>query len=265
MAVAKGGAIGALVRAAVGAVGGIDRFVGKGDRVLVKPNMAWDRPPELGANTHPEVIGEVVRLCREAGASRVVIVEHPVHHPERTAARSGVGEAARNAGADVLVPPNVGFVKAALGGSVLGSWEVLAPALEVDRIINVPVVKVHSLSRLTCGLKNWYGLLGGAREILHQWIHPSIADLGAAFLPTLTVTDATRVLIRGGPTGGRPSDVVPVGAVAAGTDPVALDAWAAGLVGLDPREVGHVALAEGRGLGSIDAGTGPIEEIHAGA
>jgi uncharacterized protein (DUF362 family) len=142
---------------------------------------------------------------------------------------------------------------------------VLAPALDADRIINVPVVKVHALSRLTCGLKNWYGLLGGQRELLHQWIHASIADLGSAFLPTLTVTDATRVMVRGGPQGGRPTDVVPVGAVAAGTDPVAQDAWAAGLVGLDPRDVGHIVLAEGRGLGSIASGSGRIEEIHAGA
>jgi uncharacterized protein (DUF362 family) len=165
----------------------------------------------------------------------------------------------------VQVPPGAGFVLAAIGGTVLDSWEVFAPVLSADRLINVPVVKDHALTRLTCGLKNGYGLLGGTRARLHQQIAASIADLSAAFRPTLTVVDATRVMFRGGPTGGRLDDVRQVGAVAAGTDPVALDAWGATLLGLDPREISHVAQCELRGLGSIDAGTRRVEEIRAGA
>jgi uncharacterized protein (DUF362 family) len=265
MAVARGSAIAARVRASVEAVGGIERFVRPGEAVLVKPNMAWDRAPEQGANTHPDVVSEVVRLCREAGAAQVLVSDVPVHHAERTLVSSGIAAAARSAGARVAVPPAHGFAHAALNGSVLNEWEVFAPALTVDRIINVPVVKVHPLSRLTCGLKNWYGMLGGRRGLLHQWIHPSIADLASAFRPTLTVVDATRVMVRGGPQGGRPDDLIPVEAVAAGTDPVALDAWAATLIGVDPKEIGHITLAEERGLGSIEAGLGSLEEIHVGA
>jgi uncharacterized protein (DUF362 family) len=234
------------------------RFVKPGETVLLKPNMAWDRTPEQGANTHPEVVAEVARLCRDCRAVRVLVAEVPVHDAERAAERSGIAAAARSAGAEIVLPPAAGFELAALGGSVLQDWEVFAPALGADRLINLPVVKDHALSRLTCGLKNLYGLIGGTRARLHQRIHPSIADLGAAFRSTLTVVDATRVMVRGGPQGGRLDDVIPVGAVAAGTDPVALDAWGATLLEVDPREIPHIVLAEGKGLGSLST---PLVEV----
>jgi len=256
-------AIAVLVRAAVDGVGGIGRFVRRGDTVLVKPNMAWDRTPEQGANTHPEVLATVVRLCREAGARRVVVAEVPVHDAARTAARSGIEAAARGAGAEFIVPPHAGFTMAAIGGAVLDRWEVFDPALAADVLINVPVVKDHGLSRLTCGLKNLYGFLGGNRGTLHQRIHVAIADLAAAFRPALTVVDATRVMMRGGPQGGRIGDLRLEGAVAAGADPVLLDAWGATLLGADPRAIDHIVLAAGRGLGTLDLAA--LKEIHAGA
>jgi len=262
--VAAGGAIAPMVRAAVDALGGIGRFVTADDVVLVKPNMAWDRPPDMGANTHPAVVAEVVRLCRGAGAARVMVGDVSVHDAARVAARSGIADAARSAGAELVLPDDGGFREAALGGSVLSSWEVFRPALTATKIINVPVVKDHALTRLTAGLKNWYGVLGGTRARLHQDIDTSIADLAVAFRPTLTVVDATRVMTKGGPTGGRLEDVRPVGLVAAGTDPVALDAWGARLLGLDPRTIGYLALAEGRGVGSI-AGGDALETVRAGA
>jgi uncharacterized protein (DUF362 family) len=261
--VARGGDTSARVRAAVDAMGGIERFVRPGESVLLKPNMSWDRRPAQGANTDPEVVAEVIRLCREARAGRIVVADHPVNSPERTVKRSGIGAAAREAGAEVLVPPATGFRPTVLGGSVLERWEVFEPALEADRIINLPVVKDHSASKMTCGLKNWYGLLGGTRERLHQRLHESIADLGLAFRPTLTVVDATRVMMKGGPTGGRLDYVREENAVAAGTDTVALDAWGATLLEMPPREVRYITLAEGRGLGVADPSS--LGEIHVGA
>jgi uncharacterized protein (DUF362 family) len=259
---ARGGAPAALVRAAVGRIGGMERFVRPGETVLVKPNMAWDRTPEQAANTNPEVIAEVVRLCREARAGRVMVAEVPVHDPGRAAARSGIEEAAQRAGAELIVPPRSEFVLASLNGSILDRWKVFAPAIAADRLINVPIVKDHSLSRLTGAMKNLYGLLGGTRGRLHQSVHVAIVDLAAAFRPTLTVVDATRVLLRGGPQGGRLEDIMQAGTVAAGTDQVALDAWGAALLGVDPREIDHIVMAQGRGLGSFDGP--PLEEIHVG-
>jgi uncharacterized protein (DUF362 family) len=261
--VARGGGPALLARAAVAALGGMERFVKPGETVLVKPNMAWDRTPEQGANTHPEVVAEVVRLCRAAGARRVIVSENSIHDAERVAERSGIRAAVAAAEGELVLPTPAAFERTALGGSILASWDVLSVLFGADRLINVPVVKHHSLSRLTCGIKNHMGLIGGSRGRLHQEIHAAIVDLAAAFRPTLTVVDATRVMMRNGPTGGRLEDVVAVNAVAAGTDPVACDAWAARQLGLDPAEVGHVVLAEGRGLGSLAAGVGAVAEVVA--
>ena len=263
LVVARGGSPALLVRAAVDAVGGMGRFVRPGETVLVKPNMAWDRTPEQGANTNPEVVAEVVRLCRAAGARRVIVAENTIHDAQRVAERSGIRVAVTAAGGDLVLPGASGFEWTTLGGSILASWDVLSVLFDADRLINVPVVKHHSLSHLTCGIKNHMGLIGGSRGRLHQEIHPAVVDLAAAFRPTLTIVDATRVMMRNGPTGGRLEDVVAVNAVAAGTDPVAGDAWAARQLGLDPAEVGHVVLAEGRGLGSLAAGAGAVAEVVA--
>jgi uncharacterized protein (DUF362 family) len=261
--VARGGLPALLVRAAVDGVGGMGRFVKPGETVLVKPNMAWDRTPEQGANTHPEVVAEVVRLCRAAGARRVIVAENTIHDAQRVAARSGIATAVAAAGGELVLQGASGFEWTALGGSILASWEVLSVLFQADRLINLPVVKHHSLSHLTCGIKNHMGLIGGSRGRLHQEIHPAIVDLAAAFRPTLTIVDATRVMMRNGPTGGRLEDVAIVDAVAAGSDPVACDAWAARQLGVDPAEVGHVVLAEGRGLGSLAAGAGAVAEVVA--
>jgi uncharacterized protein (DUF362 family) len=263
LVVARGGSPPLLVRAAVDAVGGMGRFVRPGETVLVKPNMAWDRTPEQGANTNPEVVAEVVRLCRAAGARRVIVAENTIHDAERVAARSGIRAAVAAAGGELVLQGASGFEWTTLGGSILASWDVLSVLFDADRLINVPVVKHHSLSHLTCGIKNHMGLIGGSRGRLHQEIHTAVVDLAAAFRPTLTVVDATRVMMRNGPTGGRLEDVAIVNAVAAGTDPVAGDAWAARQLGLDPAEVGHVVLAEGRGLGSLAAGAGAVAEVVA--
>jgi uncharacterized protein (DUF362 family) len=264
-AVARGPDPARLVRASIDAIGGMGRFVRPGETVLLKPNMAWDRTVDQAANTHPAVVGEVARLCREARAGRVVVAEVPIHDGARAAERSGIRRAAEDAGAELLIPPHAGFVDTRLAGVVLDHWEVFAPLFHADRVINLPIVKDHALTGLTCGLKNWYGLLGGTRARLHQDIHHAIIDVASAVRPTLTVVDATRVMVRGGPTGGRLEDVRIENAVAAGTDAVALDAWGAGLLGLDPSGIRYLAVAEGRGLGSIRAGTGRIVEIHAGA
>ena len=263
MAAAHGPDPAALVRAALADIGGIERFVKPGQTALLKPNMAWDRTPEQGANTNPGVVAEVVRQCRAAGARRVIVADNPVHDAQRCASRSGIRAAVEEAGGELVLPEASGFTLASLGGSVLDTWDVLSVLFEADRLINIPVVKNHSLSRLTCGFKNHMGLLGGGRGRLHQEIHVCLADLASALRPTLTIVDAIRVMPRGGPTGGRLDDVVVCNALAAGTDPVACDAWAARLLDLDPRDVPHIAQAEGRGLGRIEAGLG-IEERRVG-
>jgi uncharacterized protein (DUF362 family) len=139
-----------------------------------------------------------------------------------------------------------------LGGVALGTWEVLEPLAEADRVINVPVVKHHSLSRVTLGMKNWFGAIVGRRNSLHQRIDQVCAELADAFRPTLTVVDATRVLTAGGPTGGSLDLVRPVDRVAVSTDPVAADAWGGSLLDLDVPQLQFVSIAERLGLGTSD-------------
>ncbi|MBZ5589467.1 MAG: DUF362 domain-containing protein [Acidobacteriia bacterium] len=250
-AAARGGEPTANVRRAVAAMGGMDRFIRKGDTVLVKPNVGWDRLPEQAANTDPQVVAEIVRLCRAAGARRVVVTDISCNDPRRCFARSGIEAAATAAGAEVIEARRLRLLAAALPGLSAG-LEVIEELLRADRVINVPVVKHHSLSHVTLGMKNWLGVLGKGRNRLHQDINRALAELGATFRPTLTVVDATRVLAANGPVGGSLADVLPVGAVLAATDPVLADAWGASLLGHKPADLGFIAEAERRGVGRAD-------------
>jgi uncharacterized protein (DUF362 family) len=232
------------------AVGGIESFIRSGEKVVIKPNCAWDRTPEQAANTDPELIGELVRLCVAAGAASVVVVDSTCHDAGRAFERSGIGQAAREAGANIAHQRSAGTVQLELGGTRLGAWDVLRPIAEADRVINVPIVKHHSLTGATLGMKNWFGALVGRRSQLHQRIHQVCAELGAAFRPTLTVVDATRILTGGGPTGGSLSLVKELDQIAVATDPVAADAWGASLLERDAHELPHLEIAGRLGLGS---------------
>ena len=248
---ARGADPAANVRRALAALGGMGRFVRKGEVVLVKPNVGWDRLPAQAANSDPDVVAEVVRQALGAGARKVIVADISCNDPRRCFGRSGVRETAEKAGAVVLDGSQLRLVPAGLSGAAAG-LEVIEPLLAADRVVNVPVAKHHGLSGVTLGFKNWFGVLGQGRNRLHQDIDRSIAELGATFRPTLTVVDATRVLLGNGPQGGSLSDVKAIGAVAVGTDPVLLDAWGARQLGVDPRTLGFIAEAERRDLGRSD-------------
>ena len=255
LAVAQGEAAtpAALVERAIADMGGMARFVSRGDTVVVKPNIAWDRLPEHAATTNPEIVAAVVRLCREAGARSVIVTDVSCNEAEACFDRSGIAAAATEAGAEVVLPHSRFFTRVDLKGATLGAWPVLQPFLDATKLINVPIAKHHSLTGVTLGMKNWYGLVGGNRSRLHQRIHESIVDLSAFAKPTLTVLDAYRVLMRSGPTGGSAADVEQKNTLVASIDPIALDAYAARAwwdLGL-PR-LRFLALGEQLGLGRVD-------------
>ncbi len=253
-----------MVRAAVDHLGGISRFVKPGERVLIKPNVGWDRQPEEAANTQPDVVGAMVRLCLTAGASQVWVTDVSVNDPYRSFARSGIEAAVRGAGGRIRYTTDNDFVSTDLKGNVLKVWPVSRFYHEVDRVINMPIVKHHSLSKCTIALKNWYGVLGGRRNRLHQKIDESIADLAAAVRPTLTLVDATRVLKRNGPTGGSLADVSVENTLLAGEDGVALDAWCLRYFDLGVDDVPYIGLAEQRGVGVSDWASLNPREFTAG-
>ena len=253
LVVVQGGEPRALVQRAFEDLGGIRRFVSSHDVVVLKPNIAWDRTPEQAANTNPEVVAEVVRQCWQAGAKRVIVTDVSCNEPRRCFQRSGIQAAARAEGAEVILPDPELYREVELGGVVLKSWPVFKPFLEADKIINLPIAKHHGLVGVTLGMKNWYGILGGQRNRLHQQIHQSLADLANFILPTVTLLDCYRILLRNGPTGGNLEDVVLKKTMVAGTDPVAIDAYVAKAYwNLDPEHLPYLQMAAERGLGTVD-------------
>ena len=253
MTVVQNGEPAALVRQALEDLGGIGRFVSRQDVVVLKPNMAWDRTPEQAANTNPDLVAEVVRQCWQAGAKRVIVTDVSCNDPRRCFLRSGIQQAARAQGAEVILPDPSLFREVDLGGVVLKNWPVFTPFLEADKIVNLPIAKQHSLVGATLGMKNWYGILGGERNRLHQQIHQSLTDLASFMLPTITLMDCYRVLLRNGPTGGNLEDVALKKTMVAGTDPVAIDAYVAKAYwDLDPAQMPYLEMSAARGLGTVD-------------
>ncbi|MCP4901690.1 MAG: DUF362 domain-containing protein [bacterium] len=252
LAVAQGSGPRENLHRALKALQGIESFVHSGENVAIKPNCAWDRRPEQAANTNPELVAELVKLCFAAGAATVTVVDNTCNKPERCFARSGIRAAAEQEGAKVMHQDNSKTVNLDLGGTALGPWKVLAPLAAADRVINVPVVKHHSLSRATIGMKNWIGAVVGNRASMHQRLPLICAELAAAFRPTLTVIDATRILVSGGPTGGSLEQVRQLDTVAVTTDSVAGDSWGASLLDLTVDQLQHLPIAQRLGLGTTD-------------
>jgi uncharacterized protein (DUF362 family) len=264
MSIARGGTAVSNTRAAIQALGGMSTFIKAGDRVMIKPNLAWKRIPEQAATTNPDVIAELCRLCLDAGAKEVVIFDSPCDPGAATFQSSGIIAAAQSVGCEAIYPDKSDYIKLSFGGAVIDRWAVWKEFPKFDKVINAAIVKHHCQSRATAGMKNWYGILGGDRGLLHQDIHGSIVDLASAIKPTLTVLDAQRVLMRNGPTGGSLGDVKESKAVAAGIDPVALDAWAITELEQEIRKVAFMGLAEARKLGTSDWHSLRLKEVAAG-
>jgi uncharacterized protein (DUF362 family) len=252
MAIVAGESPAAITKEALAALGGMNRFIAKGDKVMIKPNIGWDRTPELAATTNPEVVKTLVELSFEAGAKEVTVMDNTINQAQRCYARSGIAEAAKSAGAKVPFVNEYRLKKMALKGEWLKDWEVFTDFVETDKLINVPIAKHHSLSRLTVGMKNWLGAVGGARNQLHQKINEAMVDLAAFFKPQLTVLDAYRVLTRNGPQGGRISDIKLQKTVVASIDPVAAETVAASFFEIRPEELAYLGIALKRGLGQTN-------------
>ncbi len=240
----------ALVNKALEALGGMGRFVSRGDVVVVKPNIGWDRMPVHAANTNPDVVGAVVKAAFNAGAKKVVVADGSCNDPNRCFQRSGIWRKAYGLGAEVVLPAEHRFRTMRLKGDVLDEWPIFSTLVEADKVINVPVAKHHNLARFTAAMKNWYGVLGGRRNRLHQNIDVSIADLATFMRPTLTVVDGVRVMMRNGPQGGNVDDTQRMNTVIATIDQVAADAFGCTLIGQRPENLAYLRMGEERRLGT---------------
>ena len=243
------------VNKAIDLIGGIERFVAKGDVVAIKPNVAFASPALLGATTHPDVITAVIRLCYErGGAKKVIVLDNPINDPASCFAISGIGKAATEAGAEVVMPKDNLFSHTTLeGGSLINDWPVFyEPLAGVNKLIGIAPVKDHHRSGASMTMKNWYGLLGGRRNIFHQDINTIIAELAMMVKPTFVVLDGTMTMMTNGPTGGSVSDLKKTNTMIASCDMVAADAFGCSLLGLKPINLPYLSLAEKAGVGNVD-------------
>ena len=256
LAISEGGDPFTTTVSSIEGLGGMSVFVNSGDSVLLKPNIGWDRRVEQGANTHPEVVRAVGEMCLEAGATRVTILDRTCNDARRSYRTSGMQDMVksfsdRRISLDFVRENR--FLKTDIPrGVVIKRWPLYEEALKADVIINIPVAKHHSISRLTLGMKNLMGLMGGNRGLFHSGIGQKLADLTSVLDPGLTVLDATRIMVRNGPTGGRLEDVKILNRVAASADPVAIDAYGATLFGVAPGDLSFVTAAYRMGLGEMD-------------
>ena len=260
LALAQNGAPGELTRTAVNRYGGITTWVKPGDRVVIKPNLAYAAQPPQAADVHPEVLAAILALCKEAQAKEIIVVEHPLASAQDAFRQSGAEEVCQSAGVRlVALASQAQYQQTEFpAGVVIQDDQIARELLECDAYINLAIAKVHSASKVTLGMKNQMGAIfnrgryhatgGGSGGVDN--LSGNIADLALALRPTLTVIDATRALMTNGP--GGPGRVEQPHAVVVSADPVAADAYACRFLKVDPASVPHIRLAAERGLGKMD-------------
>jgi uncharacterized protein (DUF362 family) len=244
------------VETAIDLVGGIRKYVKPGSVVVVKPNIAWNSPPELKANTDPVVVRTVVHLCFQALASKVYVFDRTCNNPKITYVRSGIADAAKSAGASLLFVDDVNdklYKKLAIKeASFLEETLVNRYVLESDALINVPVAKDHSSAGLTIGMKNLMGITGDNRSKWHWELHDAIADINVGVKSHLTVVDATNIMLDNGPTGGSKDYLKKLDTIVASPDVVSADAETSLLFGIAPAKIDYIRKAAAKGVGKMD-------------
>jgi len=238
---------------AINLVGGIQKYVKPGDIVVVKPNIAWNSPPELKANTDPTIVRTIVHLCFQALASKVYVFDRTCNNPKLTYVNSGILEAAKSAGANVLYVNEVNkklYKKITIkNASFIKETTVNRYILESDVFINVPVAKHHSSACLTIAMKNLMGITGDNRSKWHWNLHEAISDINLGIKPDLNVIDATNIMFKNGPTGGSKNYLKKLNTVIASPNVVYADSEASKLFGISPIQIGYIELAERKGIG----------------
>jgi len=268
LVVARGGEPDGLVRKALAAIGGLERFVPTGTNVIIKPNICVAHPYQYAATTNPWVVGTLVKMCFEAGAGRVRVMDYPFGcTAEEGYTVSGIKDQVEAEGGEMAyMTPLFKYVKTPIPNGIdLKEIEVFEDVLKADVLINVPIAKDHSSTRLTLGMKNLMGVILN-RNTMHVNLGQRIADLTSLIQPGLTVVDAVRILVANGPSGGGDlNNVRKIDTVIVSPDIVAADSYATSLFGLQPTDIAYISAGATMGLGRIDIQNLNIMEITAGS
>jgi len=255
LAVAMGPSPAEITRKAIDAIGGMGRFVKPGYTVVVKPNASFMDGPQAGTSTHPEVAAQVVALCREAGATRVIVMDHTLRGAAQTClASNGIGAAVKQAGGEILAfgagDSGHGVDAAVPKGIALRQTNIYPEVLKANLVVTVPKAKHHGSAGLSLGMKNFIGVVTDMSNIHNVGLHQGIADLNTLVRPGLSVVDATTILLDNGP--GGPGPTRAANTVIASRDVVAADAYACTLFGVSPSAIGYIKYANRAGLREID-------------
>jgi uncharacterized protein (DUF362 family) len=268
MAAVMGGEPAVLLDKALEALGGIGKFVRKGQKVVIKPNIGWDRTPDLAANTNPELVAALVKRCLEAGATKVTVFDHTCDNWQKCYDNSGIAAAARKAGATVVPGNDESYYREVdiPGGVVLKKAKIHQALLESDAWINVPILKNHGGAKLSCAMKNYLGIVWDRRIFHSSDLQQCIADICTwEKRPTLNIVDAYRIMHQNGPQGKSAADVAVLKSLIASSDIVAVDAAALGMFNqvkkLDMQAVAHIGLGEKLKLGTTDLKKKTIRRI----
>lgn len=254
LAIIKGSDRKETLTKAFDAIGGIETFIKKGDRVLLKVNAAFATPPILSATANPDLIARCIELCYKAGADLVRVTDNPINDPAACFKLTGIAEAVESAGGELILPKNDFFKPTSVkGGSLIQNWPLLyEPFNGITKLIGIAPVKDHQRSGASMTMKNWYGLLGGQRNIFHQDIHNTIKELAMMVRPTLVILDGTTTMMTNGPTGGAMSDLKDTNTMIVSTDQVAADAFGCTLLGKTVNDLPFIPKAADAGAGTVD-------------
>jgi len=243
-----------MLNHAIATLGGMGAFVRPGQTVVIKPNISFDAPPEHGSNTHPDILRRLVVLCQQAGARSVTIVDNTLDPWPAAIASSGAEAVARETGAALVNGSDETLYREVSlpDGRRLRSVRVNGLILDSDVFINVPVLKHHGGALMTAGMKNLMGTVWERKPWHRDDLHQCIADFLTLRRPNLTVVDAYHPMVRHGPRGRGPGDLVEMRMLLASADVVAVDAACARILGHQPSDVRHVKLAGEMKLGIMD-------------
>jgi len=267
LVIARNGEPEELVQRAITALGGMQRFVPQGANVVIKPNICVAyHTYEYAATTNPWVVSALVKLCLEAGAKQVQVLDYPFGGTiEEAYSKSGIADQVKLAGGEMVGMPRFKFINTEIpAGLNLKKADIFDDVLKADVLINVPIAKHHSLAKLTMGMKNLLGVIYD-RPPMHFYMDQRLADLASIVKPDLTVIDAVRILVENGPTGGNLADVKQLDTVIASPDLVAADSYGTTLFGMHPDDLGYIKAAAAMGLGKSNIKEMRIEEINVGA
>ena len=241
----KGGEPDVMLKKGMEAFGGIGKFVKKGQKVVIKPNIGWDVAPERAGNTNPKLVAEIVRQCRQAGASEVYVFDHTCDNWQRCYKNSGIESAVKDAGGKIAPGQTEGYYHdiAIPKGKSITSAKEHELLLSSDVFINVPILKHHGGARLTITMKNMMGNVWDRGTWHRNDLHQCIADYASYRKPTLNIVDAYYVMKQNGPRGVSVEDVVTMKSLLISTDMVAIDTASAKLFGMDPADVRYIQIA----------------------